>query len=52
MHYMGEWKDGEPHGFGEMIFNNGTYYRGPFSKGNPDGDEGYFVFTDGSYKRG
>ena len=52
MYYIGEWKRAEPHGAGKMFLNNGTYYEGPFAHGDPDGIEGLYIFTDGSYKRG
>lgn len=35
--YVGEWKNNEPHGVGELFFPNDAYYIGTFKNGNVDG---------------
>ena len=42
--YHGQIKDGKPHGYGTLTFNNGDYYRGDWEDGNKI-RKGYFVFT-------
>ncbi len=35
-----------------MYFNNGSYFEGPFSKGEIVGEDGVYIYPNGSYKRG
>lgn len=50
--YLGEWKDGQPHGLGKLLYPNGSYFEGPFIKGSVTGNDGLYIYPDGSYKRG
>ena len=45
--YVGELKDGKPHGKGIYIWKNGTKYEGEWKDGERYG-QGRFTFTDGS----
>ena len=45
--YVGELKDGKPHGKGTYIWKNGTKYEGEWKDGERYG-QGRFTFTDGS----
>jgi hypothetical protein len=33
----GEWKDGLPHGYGKLVYQDGSIYTGYFEKGVPHG---------------
>ena len=45
--YVGELKDGKPHGKGTYIWKNGTKYEGEWKDGERYG-QGRFTFTGGS----
>jgi hypothetical protein len=30
VYYTGEWKNGKPHGMGDIVFENGSLFRGIF----------------------
>lgn len=49
--YEGEWLNGEPHGVGELFFNNGSYYYGTFDQGFVHG-EGRFISSAKVYYEG
>lgn len=40
---------GKPQGIGTVKFDNGCVYSGPFENGLMQGNDGYYVFSDGSY---
>lgn len=53
--YIGEWKEGEPHGQGMMVWYGGETYQGKFVKGeyeglglakNPDGSQYYGLWKN------
>ena len=50
-YYEGDLEDGEPYGFGSMVYPNGTHYRGQFVNGYREG-RGTAVFYDGSRYEG
>ena len=37
-YYEGEWKKGQPNGFGKMIYANGNTYEGYWENGLPNGE--------------
>jgi hypothetical protein len=47
--YVGELKDGLPHGQGAITYNNGDKYVGKFKDGELDG-QGTYTFGDGPNK--
>lgn len=49
--YEGEWKEGKPHGQGEIRYKDGTVYIGSFVEGKPYG-EGELVDAEGFIYRG
>jgi hypothetical protein len=49
--YQGDLEDGEPYGFGTMVYPNGTRYRGQFVNGYREG-RGAAVFYDASRYEG
>lgn len=49
--YVGEWKNGEPHGFGKMYFPDSSVYVGTFKNGRATG-EGRYIYSNGSYYEG
>ena len=49
--YEGALEEGEPYGFGAMVYPNGTYYRGEFVSGYREG-RGTAVFSDGTRYEG
>ena len=49
--YTGELRDGEPHGHGEMVMNNGDRYEGEFRNGLFEG-RGEYVWADGNRYEG
>ena len=44
--YVGEWKDGKAHGYGEYMWVNGNFYVGQFENGEENG-KGTAVFIHG-----
>lgn len=44
--YEGSWIDGQPHGYGRLIHDNGDVYEGELSGGVADGYGVYIKFTD------
>jgi hypothetical protein len=46
-----EWKDGYPHGYGELIFGDGGTYTGYFTNGVING-YGRFISPQGWYYEG
>jgi hypothetical protein len=50
--YEGDWKNKRPNGIGKLYFQNGSYFEGPFNNGDITGDDGIFIYPDGSFKRG
>ena len=44
-------EDGEPNGFGQKIFSDGSTYIGEFKNGKAE-SKGYYLFADGSYYNG
>ena len=51
-YYEGEWKCGLPHGFGRVIYDDGSIYEGCFNNGMASCDQAFFVRRDGSFYRG
>ena len=49
--YVGELKDGLPHGQGAITYNNGDKYVGEFKDGELDG-QGTYTFEDGKVLKG
>jgi hypothetical protein len=49
--YVGEWKNGQPHGFGKMYFPDSSLYVGTFRNGHADG-EGQYIYSNGSFYEG
>lgn len=49
--YSGETRDDEEHGFGKLVFDDGSNYEGRFLFGEFHG-EGKFMFSDGGYAKG
>ena len=49
--YKGEWMNGEPHGVGELFFQDGSYFYGTFANGFVHG-EGRFISNNHSYYEG
>ena len=49
--YVGELKDGLPHGQGVITYNNGDKYVGEFKDGELDG-QGTYTFEDGKVLKG
>lgn len=45
--YVGEWKDGMPHGQGTFTLTNGDKYVGEYKDGNRHGQGTYVFFTEG-----
>ena len=52
VYYAGQWLDGLPHGKGKVYFSNGCFFEGQFTRGEAQGDDSIFVYSDGSYYRG
>ncbi len=44
--YQGNLEEGEPYGFGTMVYPNGTHYQGEFVNGYREG-RGTAIFSDG-----
>ena len=44
-HYEGDWRVGKPHGKGEMLWADGTAFKGIWASGQPV--NGTMTFTDG-----
>jgi len=51
-YYEGEWKDGLPHGFGRIIYDDGSMYEGCFSHGVAQCQHALFIKHNGSFYRG
>lgn len=51
-YYEGGWNAGQPTGTGKLYFDNGAYFEGPFTNGDISGEDGIYIYPDGSYKRG
>lgn len=45
--YTGEVKNGLPNGYGEAWYANKSYYKGHFSNGVMEGEDGFFRFDNG-----
>lgn len=52
MYYTGEWKEGFPHGLGEIVFQNGSILKSTFINGKAKGTDSILAMDDGSYYRG
>ena len=50
-YYEGEWKKGQPDGFGKMIYANGNVYEGNWENGLPNG-EGKMTYKGGGIYEG
>ncbi|MDO9707667.1 MORN repeat-containing protein [Paracraurococcus lichenis] len=54
--YVGDWKDGRPHGDGVMVFTNGSRYDGTWRQGLPEGIGSFWTADgrriDGVWRRG
>lgn len=40
--FLGEWKDGKPHGFGENTDSEGNWYKGNFNEGSFEGEGTFY----------
>ena len=49
--YIGGWKDGKYHGYGEILYSNGSRYLGLW-KDNRKHGKGSFIYPDGHYDEG
>ena len=49
--YIGEWKDGWRHGYGEYYYSNGDVYKGNLVNGKMEG-QGTMTYSDGTVKSG
>lgn len=49
--YQGDFKEGQPHGYGIAHFKDGSFYYGGFEEGNASGI-GIYIFKDGSIYEG
>ena len=47
----GQWKDGLPHGYGKLVYQDGSIYTGYFENGVPHG-QGRFISSQGWYYEG
>lgn len=45
LYYRGEWKKGVPHGFGEVITQDGQYFKGYFKEGVARGPKSLFAMS-------
>lgn len=50
--YDGEWRNGLPHGYGQVIYINGGYFQGYFDNGVSLCNDGIFIYPDGTFYRG
>ena len=50
-YYIGEWKDGCRHGYGEYYYNNGDVYKGNWVSAYMEG-QGTMIYNDGTVKSG
>ena len=51
-YYEGEWKNGLPHGFGRVIYDDGSLYEGCFNRGIAHCNQALFIRKDSSFYRG
>ena len=51
-YYEGEWKNGLPHGFGRVIYDDGSLYEGCFTSGTADCKQALFIKNEGTFFRG
>ena len=51
-YYEGEWKNGLPHGYGRIIYDDGSLYEGCFKQGTAECRNGLYIKEDGSYYKG
>lgn len=51
-YYDGEWKHGVPHGFGRIIYDDGSLYEGCFKYGVANCTNALFIRKDGTFYRG
>lgn len=52
VHYTGEWRQGVPHGIGEIVLQNNSILKGTFVQGVASGRDCILVMDDESYYRG
>jgi hypothetical protein len=57
--YQGHWDNGEPHGYGRVVYSDFSYYEGLFSHSEPctfitpeHHEDSIYIFPDGTYYRG
>ena len=51
-YYDGEWENGLPHGFGRLIYDDGSIYEGCFFYGTAECRDALFVKNNGSFYKG
>ncbi len=57
--YQGHWKEGQPHGYGRILYKDFSYYEGLVVEAEPNTfitpthhEDSFYIFKDGSYYRG
>lgn len=51
-YYEGDWKNGRPHGFGRIIYDDGSLYEGCFRDGIAECRQALFIKDDSTFYRG
>ena len=51
-YYDGDWKLGLPHGFGKLIYDDGSLYEGCFNNGQAECKLALFIRPDGTFYKG
>ena len=51
-YYEGEWKLGKPHGFGRLVYDDGSLYEGCFRHGVADCKDALFIKDSNIFYKG
>ena len=51
-YYEGEWKNGRPHGYGRLVYDDGSLYEGCFRNGAADCKDALFVKDATTFYKG